>query len=51
MAAVVDLVMKSDENHEGEENQRKEEEPRQMLFKSDAKPELLAPQLAPQYQQ
>jgi hypothetical protein len=40
---VVDLVMKSDEKQDGEENQQKEEEPRRMLFKSDAKPGLLVP--------
>ena len=37
MSAVVDLVMKSDEKQDGEEKQQKEEEPRRMLFKSDAK--------------
>ena len=42
--------MKSDEKQDGEENQQKEEEPRRMLFKSDAKAALLAPQLAPQHQ-
>ena len=49
VSAVVDLVMKSDEKQDGEEKQPKEEEPRRMLFKSDAKSGLLAPQLAPQH--
>jgi hypothetical protein len=50
VSAVVDLVMKSDEKQNEGEKQQKEEEPRRMLFKSDAKSGLLAPHLAPQHQ-
>jgi integrase len=49
-SAVVDLVMKSDEKKVGEEKQQLEEDPRRMPFEADAKPEQLAPQLAPQHQ-
>jgi hypothetical protein len=45
------MVMKSDEKQDGKENQQKKEDPRRMLFKSDAETELLAPQLAPQHQE
>jgi len=37
VSAVVDLVMKSDEKKDGEENQQTEEDPRRMLFKAEAK--------------
>ena len=48
VSAVVDLVMKSDEKKD-DNNQQKDENRRQMLFSADGKPELLAPQLAPQH--
>jgi len=34
-SAVVDLVMKSDEKKDGDKEQQKEENPRQMLFKPE----------------
>jgi hypothetical protein len=37
--------MKSDERQEGDDKQQKEEDPRRMLFKSDAKTVQVAPQL------
>lgn len=49
VSAVVDLVMKSDEKKEGQDEQTTEDA-HQMLFKEDAKPVQLAPQLAPQHQ-
>ncbi len=50
VSAVVELVMKSDEKKDGEENQQPELDPRRMLFKADAKAAQLAPQLAPRHQ-
>jgi len=50
VSAVVDLVMKSDEKKEGQVDRQTTEEPRRMLFKADANPAQLAPQLAPQHQ-
>ena len=49
VSAVVDLVMKSDESKDGQDNQQRDEQQPQMLFR-DSKSGELEPQVEPQHQ-